>query len=328
MTSPIPATEPAVRRHSTYVADSSGRPVADREDRGQVDVTVVLPCYNEQDHVLDEVERITKALDNSPLSYELLVIDDKSTDNTLAVLQEALPRFPAMRLMPFRRNGGSGTARRIGTAEAAGRIVVWTDADMTYPNERIPEFVQYLHDHADVDQVVGARTSEQGTHKLLRVPAKWVIRRFAEYLSGTKIPDLNSGLRAFRREVSLPYLRLLPPGFSCVTTITLSFLSNQHTVDYLPIDYAQRAGTSKFHFVRDAYRYILQVLRMVMYFNPLKVLMPTALLLLTTGFVKGVVDLVRYSLRVTTNSTLLFVTGLIIAAVALLADLIVRSRGD
>ena len=321
-----PQADPA--RHTLLVADDTGAAVPFRGERAPVDVTVVLPCYNEQDHVLDELERITKALDNSPLSYELLAIDDKSTDGTLAVLRDALHRFPHMRLMPFRRNGGSGTARRIGTAEAAGRIVVWTDADMTYPNERIPEFVQYLHDHPDVDQVVGARTSEQGTHKFLRVPAKWVIRRFAEFLSGTRIPDLNSGLRAFRRELSLPYLRLLPPGFSCVTTITLSFLSNQHTVDYLPIDYAQRAGTSKFHFVRDAYRYILQVLRMVMYFNPLKVLMPLALTLLAIGFVKGTTDLFRYDLRITTNATLLFVTGLIIAAVGLLADLIVRSRGD
>ena len=80
--------------------------------------------------------------------------------------------------------------------------------------------------------------------------------------------------------MSLPYLRLLPPGFSCVTTITMSFLSNQHTVDYLPISYAQRAGQSKFHPLKDAYRYILQVLRMVMYFNPLKVLMPLAIWLL------------------------------------------------
>ena len=190
-----------------------------------------------------------------------------------------------MRLMPFRRNGGSGTARRIGTREACGRIVVWTDADMTYPNERIPEFVRYLDDNPGVDQVVGARTTEEGTHKILRVPAKWVIRKIAERLSSTKIPDLNSGLRAFRRDVSLPYLRLLPPGFCCVTTITMSFLSNQHPVDYLPIDYAKRAGSSKFHFVKDAYRYILQVLRMVMYFNPIKVLMPLALTLL--GLVAG-----------------------------------------
>jgi polyisoprenyl-phosphate glycosyltransferase len=293
-----------------------------------LDVTVVLPCYNEQEHVLQEIDRISKAMDASGFSYELLVIDDKSTDNTLQVLQEALPHYRNMRLMPFRRNGGSGTARRIGTGEAYGRIVVWTDADMTYPNERIPEFVQYLLDNPDVDQVVGARTTEQGTHKFLRVPAKWVIRKVAERLAATKIPDLNSGLRAFRRDVSLPYLRLLPPGFSCVTTITMSFLSNQHAVDYLPIDYAKRAGTSKFHFVKDAYRYILQVLRMVMYFNPIKVLMPLALWLVFAGVVKGVVDVIRYDLRVTTSTLLLFMSGLIIGSMALLADLIVRSRAD
>lgn len=301
---------------------------------GELDVTIVLPCYNEQDHVLVELERITKAMDASPFTYELLAIDDKSLDGTLAVLREALPRFPNMRLVAFPRNGGSGTVRRIGTQDARGRIVVWTDADMTYPNERIPEFVQYLYDHPDTDQVVGARTSEQGTYKLLRVPAKWTIRKTAEALTGTKIPDLNSGLRAFHREVSLPYLRLLPPGFSCVTTITVSFLSNQHRVDYLPIDYAKRAGKSKFHFVRDAYRYILQVLRMVMYFNPIKVLMPLALTLFGVGVVKAIVDIVRYAVQwhawfhITTNAVLLVVSGLIIATVALLADLIVRSRAD
>jgi polyisoprenyl-phosphate glycosyltransferase len=293
-----------------------------------LDVTIVLPCYNERTHVVAEIERISKAMDASPFSYELMVIDDKSTDDTLAVLHEAEPRFPHMRLIPFARNGGSGTARRIGSQEAHGRIVVWTDADMTYPNERIPEFVQYLVDNPHVDQVVGARTSEQGSHKVLRVPAKWMIRKVAEVLAGTKIPDLNSGLRAFRRDASLPYLRLLPPGFSCVTTLTLAFLSNQHMVDYLPIDYAKRSGTSKFHFVKDAYRYILQVLRMVVYFNPIKVLMPLALTLLTVGVVKAVVDMFQYFFRVTTNAMLLIVTGLIIASLALLADLIVRSRPD
>jgi polyisoprenyl-phosphate glycosyltransferase len=293
-----------------------------------LDVTIVLPCYNEQEHVMQEIDRISQAMDASEFSYELLVIDDKSTDSTLKVLQDALPHYPNMRLMPFRRNGGSGTARRIGSNEAYGRIVVWTDADMTYPNERIPEFVQYLLDNPDVDQVVGARTTEQGTHKFLRVPAKWVIRKVAERLAQTKIPDLNSGLRAFRRDVSLPYLRLLPPGFSCVTTITMAFLSNQHPVDYLPIDYAKRAGTSKFHFVKDAYRYILQVLRMVMYFNPIKVLMPLALWLFGIGVVKAVWDLVRHDLRITVSTLLLVMSGLIIASMALLADLIVRSRAD
>ena len=318
-------SEPSVLRVMQPTVSTEPTPVAGRGPN-TLDVTIILPCYNEQDHVVAELERITAAMDASRWSYELLVVDDKSTDRTLAVLQDALPRFSRMRLMPFRRNGGSGTARRIGSTEAYGRIVVWTDADMTYPNERIPEFVQYLHDHPEVDQVVGARTSEQGTVKFLRVPAKWVIRKIAETLADTKIPDLNSGLRAFRREVSLPYLRLLPPGFSCVTTLTLAFLSNQHPVDYLSIDYAKRAGTSKFHFVHDAYRYILQVLRMVMYFNPIKVLMPVALWLMGIGGLKAIIDVVHYHFRITTNAVLLIVTGMIIAAVALLADLIVRSR--
>src|SRR5439155_24133179 len=168
----------------------------------------------------------------------------------------------------------------------------------------------------------------EGTHNRARVPAKWLIRTTASYLSGTRIPDLNSGLRAFRRDVSLPYLRLLPPGFSCVTTITMAFLSNQHSVDYLPIDYAKRAGTSKFHFLQDAYRYILQVLRMVMYFNPIKLLMPLALSLFGLGAAKAVVDVIRYQFHLTTSTLLLIVSGLIIGSMALLADLIVRSRSD
>ncbi|SNQ51519.1 Glycosyl transferase [Frankia canadensis] len=291
-------------------------------------VTIVLPCYNEQDHVVRELERISAAMDVSGYAYEILAIDDKSTDSTLAVLRDAAPRFPRMRIMPFRRNGGSGTARRIGTQEARGKIVVWTDADMTYPNERIPEFVRYLDDNLDVDQVVGARLTEEGTHKWARVPAKWLIRMIAQRLSGMKIPDLNSGLRAFRREVSLPYLRLLPPGFSCVTTITMSFLSNQHPVDYLPIDYAKRAGTSKFHPFRDARRYILQVLRMVMYFDPLKVLMPLALWIMGLGFVKLIVDLVRYDFHVATSTLLAILVGFQIVVLALIGDLVARSRSD
>jgi polyisoprenyl-phosphate glycosyltransferase len=292
----------------------------------RLDVTVVLPCYNEQDHVITEVERITKAMDGSGYSYEILAIDDCSTDGTLAALQDAAPRYPRLRIMPFQRNGGSGTARRIGTQQALGDIVVWTDADMTYPNERIPEFVQMLEKDPNIDQVVGARTSERGTHKPLRVPAKWLIRKIAERLTGTRIPDLNSGLRAFRRSVSLPYLRLLPPGFSCVTTITLAFLHNQHDVRYTPIEYAKRAGTSKFHFVKDAYRYILQVLRMVMYFNPLKVLMPLALWLLAIGGGKIIYDVIANPVKVATNTVLLIMAGLMIGSMALLADLIVRSR--
>jgi polyisoprenyl-phosphate glycosyltransferase len=291
-------------------------------------VSIVLPCFNEQGHVADEVERICTAMDLSDYEYELLAYDDASSDQTLARLQEIAPKFPALRVVHFDRNGGSGTVRRIGTQQAKGDIVVWTDADMSYPNERIPELVQILEKDHLLDQVVGARTSEQGTHKVFRVPAKWFIRKIAEVLTNSTIPDLNSGLRAFRRNVALPYMRLLPPGFSCVTTITLAFLCNQHDVRYIPIEYSKRSGKSKFHFFKDAYRYILQVLRMVMYFNPIKVLMPVALFLLGLGVAKGIYDMVVHPLLFAVNTVVILLSGLIIGSMALLADLIVRSRGD
>jgi glycosyltransferase involved in cell wall biosynthesis len=282
------------------------------------EVTVVLPCYNERDHVELEIKRIRAALEAAGMSYELLCVDDGSTDGTRDVLQG----IDDIRTILLPRNQGSGTARRIGTQQARGRVVVWTDADMTYPNELIPELVAQVD--GTYDQVVGARRTEAGTYKLARVPAKWAIRKLASFLTSTDIPDLNSGLRAFRRDVAQPYLRLLPAGFSCVTTITLAFLSNGHQVKYIPIDYFKRAGRSKFHPFRDAYNYFLQVLRMVMYFNPLRVLMPVALTLLAATFAKAGVDLVVHDLRVTGSTVLVGLAAFNIMAIALLADLVVR----
>lgn len=293
-----------------------------------IDVTVVLPCYNEVGHVVEELDRITEALDASGLTYDLDVYDDMSTDGTRELLADIAAKgtYPRLRYFPRQRNGGSGTIRRIGTQDARAELVAWTDADMTYPNERIPEMVRMLQEDSSFDHLVGARTTEEGSHKLLRVPAKFVIRKVAEVLTGTKIPDLNSGLRVFRRSVSLPYLRLLPPGFSCVTTITVSFLANQHEVRYLPIDYAKRAGKSKFKFVKDAYKYILQVLRMVMYFNPIKVLMPLALGVMALGSVKFLYDVIAHSFRITGSTVLALLVGFQIGALALIGDLVVRSR--
>lgn len=286
---------------------------------GVLDVTVVLPAYNEVGHVRAEVERITAALKDSPYSFEILVIDDGSTDGT----GDAVEGMPFVRLIRFPVNRGSGTARRIGSTEARGRYVVWTDADMTYPNERIPELVDVLAS-GRANQVVGARTSEEGTHKLLRVPAKWTIRKLAEYLTSSQIPDLNSGLRAFRKEDARPYLGLLPTGFSCVTTITLAFLANGLIVEYLPIEYAKRAGRSHFHPIKDAYRYFLQVVRMVTYFEPLRVFAPVAFTLLTIGAVKFVYDMVTDPFAIAINTILIVLTGLILFSLGLLADLIVR----
>ena len=136
----------------------------------ELDVTVVLPVFNEAGHLTTEIDRISAALDASPYTWEIVVVDDGSTDGSGEQLRQLdVASDDRIRLIRFAHNRGSGSARKAGTHAARGRVVVWTDADMTYPNDRIPELVKELDGH---DQVVGARTSEQGTHKAARVPAK------------------------------------------------------------------------------------------------------------------------------------------------------------
>ncbi len=281
------------------------------------DISVILPCYNERDHVVAEIDRIRAALDASDYTYEIIVVDDCSTDGS----NEVLRHVPGIRLITLPRNGGSGTARRIGTRAARGEVVVWTDADMTYPNDQIPQLVKELRGY---DQIVGARTSEQGTIKALRVPAKWSIRKLACYLTQTDIPDLNSGLRAFRRDVADQYLHLLPAGFSCVTTMTMTFLNNGYSVRYIDIPYAKRAGKSKFHPIKDTRRYALQVIRMMLSYEPLRVFMPVGIALGTIGFVKLIYDVIFSDVKVAGNTLLIFFAAFQVIAIGLLADLMVR----
>lgn len=280
-------------------------------------ISIVLAVYNEEACLAQELEIVRQAMERSKHSYEVIVVDDGSDDQTPAILKG----YPWVRGIRHRRNLGSGAARKTGTLAARGEIVVWSDVDLTYPNRLIPELVDLL-DSQDYDQVVGARKSEEGTWPLLRVPAKFLIRRLACFLADAQIPDLNSGLRAFRRDIALRYIDLLPAGFSCVTTITLAFLCNGYRVGYLPIQYQQRTGRSKFHPIKDTYRYVLQVMRMVLCFAPLRVFMPIAMAMILGGITSSMIN---YSGKHTIQEMdiILLVVGVLVGVVGLLAELIV-----
>lgn len=284
-----------------------------------LDVSIVLPVFNESGHLSDEIDRIRKAMDESEYTYEIIVVDDGSTDGS----GEQLREIEGIELIQFAQNRGAGSARRWGTHSARGRVVAWTDVDMTYPNEDIPDLVREM-DERGLDQLVGARTSEQGTVRLLRAPAKWFIRRLASYLTGMRIPDLNSGMRVFRREVGAQFLHLLPRGFSCVTTITMAFLANGYFVGYRPIHYFAREGESKFHWWADTRRYLVQVLRMTLMWEPMRVFGPAAMTLSFTGLGKLVFDLVDKDFRVATNTLVVLGVAGSLVTLGMLADLLVQ----
>ena len=193
------------------------------------------------------------------------------------------------------------------------------DADGSYPAAAIRDLLAYFPAY---DQVNGARTSEQGTLPWLRRPAKWFIRKLAGYLTGHKIPDLNTGLKAFKRRTMLPWLWVVPDGFSCVTTMTLAFLTNGYAVKYVPVAYRPRIGRSKFHPVKDTLAYLATVLRMVLYFRPLKVFLPLSGLMIAGGVLKSVFSfLLTGSMQ--ESDIVIMVAGFMTCILGLLAEVIV-----
>ena len=172
--------------------------------------------------------------------------------------------------------------------------------------------------------VVGARTKGNPRVPLLRRPAKWFLGKLAEYVSETRIPDLNSGLRVFRRADALRHLPLLPNKFSFTTTITLITLADGGVIDYVPIEYYTRLGRSKIKPV-DALAFLILTLRTALLFNPLKVFLPVGLGLVLIGVGIGLFQLV-VTLGIAQAPIFFFLSGLQITAMGLLADLVITLR--
>ena len=284
-------------------------------------LSVVLPAYNEGEAIQRVLEEIVEAVSQEPIRYEILVVDDASTDGTAERAEEFARtcwQCP-VRVIRCPERRGAGAARKVGIRRSEGEIVVMLDADGTYPPESILKLLRHFPSY---DQVNGARTSEQGTLPWLRRPAKWLICKLACYLTGHDIPDLNTGLKAFKREVMLDWLWVVPDGFSCVTTMTLAFLTNGYAVKYVPTDYRPRIGRSKFRPLKDTISYLATVLRMVLYFRPLKVFMPLSGLVIVAGVAKSVFSfLVTGSMQ--ESDIVVMTAGFMTCMLGLLAEVIV-----
>ncbi len=277
-------------------------------------VTVIIPVFNEEKsltRVVEEVEAILK--EKEDWRYEIVVIDDASTDNTAKIAAD----LPA-RVLTHPRQAGYGASIKHGIKKSRYDYVLIIDGDGTYPTEAVASLLEAA---PKFDMVVGARTGANVAIPPVRRFPKWLLKKLADYLAGMKIPDLNSGLRVFRKGIALKYFNLFSPGFSFTTTITLAFLNNDYSVEYIPIDYYKREGKSKFRPFQDTFSLISLIIRTSLYFSPLKIFVPAGLfligcglaLLLTRFFIGGVG-------MVTT--VVLLTAGFQVLALGLLADLV------
>lgn len=284
------------------------------------DIALVIPAYNESGSIAAVIAELqaTLAATESDYTYEIIVVNDGSRDDTGAILDT----LGGIRVIHHQANRGYGAALKTGIRAASAPLIVITDADRTYPNERIPELVTYFH-AASSDMVVGARTGETVKIPLVRRPAKWVIRQLAAVVAGQPIPDLNSGLRVFRRDLALRFFNLLPNGFSFTTTITLGMLTNAYKVDYVPINYHARVGQSKIKPIRDTLNFLILILRVSLYFEPLKVFLPVSGFILVFAVVWGVGSHLFLAGGFADDSTFVLVLSAVqIAMLGLLAELI------
>ncbi len=278
--------------------------------------SVVVPVYNEVDAVSETLRRIEKALGSIPSPWEIIVVDDGSTDRTYEELKTE--KIPKLKLMRHATNKGYGSALKTGIRAARYDVVVITDADGTYPSARIPELVAEMGEHK---MVVGARTGKNAKIPILRRPAKWILGILANYLMSFKCPDLNSGLRAMEKELLLKYFDFLPNGFSFTTTITLLLVTKAYPVKYIPIDYATRIGKSKIRPIQDTLYFLQLIIRTIMYYDPLKIFLPISLPLIVTGFLLILYQAI-VNQNITTVSVIITLSGIQILAIGMLADLI------
>jgi glycosyltransferase involved in cell wall biosynthesis len=231
--------------------------------------SVVIPAVNEAESVGAVVRQIRATMDRTGEPFEVIVVDDGSTDETAQRAREA-----GATVLQHPQNAGYGAGLKTGIACAQFDRIIITDADGTYPIDRIPDL---MAESDRFDMVVGARQGRHYRESAFKEPARLVFGALCSWVTGVPIPDVNSGLRVFRTSLARQYFHVISQGFSFTTTITLAAISNGYFVKYVPIDYRERVGKSKVKLLRDVPRTTQIILQAVAYYNPIKLFLAFAL---------------------------------------------------
>lgn len=298
-------------------AAAAGRALRNGSD-GPQPYSVVVPCYNEIGSIESTISSLIDVI--APNGTEIIVVDDGSTDGTRELLENMVRsgEWGPLRVIYHGSNHGYGASVSTGVRRARSELIAIIDADGTYPCERIPDLVEAAE---SVDMVVGSRTEGKNPQPLLRRFTKNVLRAHCSWIVGERIPDLNSGLRVFRKSIFDRFFKILPSGFSLTTTLTVAMMRNRYSVVFVPITYAERVGRSKIRPIRDTLGFIQLILRTGMYFAPLRVLFPLVTLL-SLAFLTSLGYDVLVLRDLTEKTLLLLLFAMNTMLFALLADMI------
>ncbi|MBI5815858.1 MAG: glycosyltransferase family 2 protein [Nitrospinae bacterium] len=278
-------------------------------------ISVVVPVYNEENGIGEFLIELKKSLEAFP-GHEIIVVNDGSTDGTAEKVRTA--GIPGLKLMEHPENLGYGKSLYDGIAACANECVAIIDGDGSYPPSR---FADFYRNYPAYDMVVGARQGWEYKKGFFKRPARMVFKALAEYAAGRNVPDINSGMRMFKRSVLLRFKDSLCAGFSFTTTMTLFFMLNSHPVLYLPVEYRKREGSSKVRPLRDTLRALQYIIEAILFYNPLKLFLLVASICLVAGGLLVLLDiLVGGNLFMSALAALLIGSFPVIFSMGLLAN--------
>lgn len=281
------------------------------------EITLIVPAYNEEDSIKDITERSYNAIKNIK-NFEILIIDDGSNDGTF----NNIPKLQGVRVIKHKENLGYGQAIITGIKESTYENICIIDADGSYQPEDI---IKLINEYKGCDMIVGVRKSSLIDDNPLRKIFRWLLKKLVKYLISMNVPDLNSGLRIFKKEIAKKFFYYLPKGFSFTTTLTILHYTHNYEIKYIDIDYKKRRGKSKIKPLNDIYNFLILVVRTVMYSEPLKIFLPMAIFCLSIGLIIIILEAILI-FNITDTAMLFVLSGFQIAALGLLGDLIVRMR--
>ncbi|MGM0540160.1 MAG: glycosyltransferase family 2 protein [Thermodesulfobacteriota bacterium] len=283
------------------------------------DISVIIPTYREEEGIARVVSSVRQVLDTAQKSYELLVVDDGSDDNTAGEAQRA-----GARVISHPYNIGNGAAVKTGIRKAKGKILVMMDGDGQHSPEDIPRLLEHLDNY---DMAVGARSndSQTSTHRNL---ANRIYNVFATYICKREIEDLTSGFRAMRAEMAHRFVSMLPNSFSYPTTITLAVVRGGYSLVYVPITTKMRAGQSKIKLFTDGSRFLLIIVKIATLFSPMRIFLPVSGCMFLLGLGWGLFKIFFMGARYGPTSAMLMTVAVVVFMVGLVSEQIAQLRYD